>query len=240
MFWTISRRRREASLSALVLILAATAAHADAIQPSYTVTDLGPTGSILPTGGVVIAADGHTAYPFPQTFTPTPMSASDWANLPVPEPPPQTYGFNIPNSSTAIDATQYPNGIVLAIDQVVQNNGDESQQYIPYYVQRNPDGPWGTPVALGQGYEHAGPAIPGDGSPGVTLALDKSGDILVSRAGPNWPTQFDLSVYHMNTKAYTDITSLPVLVNNGYSSRPSSATPTFGWSRWTTMDVSCC
>lgn len=221
MRWTVTRMHRHASIAALVLILAASAAHADAIQPSYTVTDLGNQNSVAypSTGanGTVTAADGHTTYAFPQTVTGTPLSSPYPAGFPVPEAAPTMYGGTFPNSSSAIDATVYPGGLAVAIDDVIQNNGDESQTYVPYLVQRNADGSWGAPVVLGSGYEHTGPSIPGDGSPGVQTWVDKSGNILLGVLSQENPYQSTYSLYNPSTQSFTNISSLPALVNNGYS-----------------------
>ena len=133
---TGSRRRFERSLAGLLLILITSAAHADPIQPSYTLTDLGGnlTRSTDASGsGIsVIAANGQTAYPFVQSLAGTQLPVSQWASLPVPKPAPPVYGNGIPNWSSAIDAVQYPNGMVTAIDAVIQNyyNGSR-QEYVP-------------------------------------------------------------------------------------------------------------
>ena len=219
---TTARTRFKISLSGLVLILAATTAHADAIQPSYTVTDLGsgyPTYATDASGhGIVIAPGGQTAYPFPQTFTGTSLPVSSTANFPVP-PLTQSGDGYYSLSSAAQNVTLYPNGVALALADInaVAYGGGGWQKYEPYYVQRNPDGSSGQPVVIGPGYFHEGSPIPGDGSPGVQLALDKSGDIVVTTQSGEWPVQSDISVYNMATKTSTDITSLPALVNNGYS-----------------------
>lgn len=177
----IARRRFEASLFGL-LIVATPAVRADPIQPSYTVTDLGssPTFSTGANGnGIVIASDGQTAYPFVQALAATPLTASQTASLPVPVAAPPVYGDHpFPNWSTATDAARYPNGIVVAVDQVIQNSNNEYQSYVPYYVQQNPDGSWGQPVAVGPGYTHYGPPI--GGGTGVSLGPNSLDEILIS------------------------------------------------------------
>jgi hypothetical protein len=206
--------------SVLVLILTVSAARADAIQPSYTVTDLGSQSSVnMPSSGAngtVIAADGHTAYAFPQTFTGTPAPPLLPANFPVPEAAPPTSGSSFPNSSTPVGVTFYPNGLAVALDAVVQNAGSPGwQRYDPYYVQQNSDGSWGQPVQITQGATHYGP--PTGGAPGVQYWVDKSGDILVGVQNDNNAAQSRYTVFNLNTKTSADISSLPVLANNGFS-----------------------
>jgi hypothetical protein len=217
---TVARMRSKTSLSSLLLILAASVAHSDAIQPTYTVTDLGMRASqpVSNPGanGVVIAADGKAAYAFPQTVTGTSLSYPYPAGFPVPEAAPPTYGSSYPNSGSAMNVATYPNGLTVAIDAVVQNDGGTSwQRYDPYYVQRNPDGSWGQPVLLAQGNSHYG--SPTGGSPGVQFWVDKSGDVLIGVQNDFSPLQSTYTLYNVNTKSSTDISSLPVLANNGFS-----------------------
>ncbi len=65
------------------------------------------------------------------------------------------------NSSRASQATLFPNGIAIAIDQVVQNFGpsDTMVNYVPYYVQQNANGSWGQPVTLPGGYTIKDPLL---------------------------------------------------------------------------------
>jgi len=185
----IARRRFEVSLSGLLLILAASAAHAGSIQQSCTITDVGwgdPTFSTAVGGsqtgyfadganGIVIAPNGQTAYPFPVTCTgteiPTPTS------FPLLDPAPVS--GNGPGFSFASSPVLYPNGIAITNDQVGVNapaGGSSSwQRYDVYYVQRNPDGSWGQPVGLVQGTMNLGMATVG---PNVGAMLSKSGEIL--------------------------------------------------------------
>ncbi len=69
----------------------------------------------------MIAPNGQTAYPFPQTLTSTMLPPSEWASLPVPEPAPPVYSpMNGSNFSNASYALQYSNGTVIAIDAVIR------------------------------------------------------------------------------------------------------------------------
>jgi hypothetical protein len=215
-----TRTRFKTSVSGLVLILAASAARADAIQPSYAVTDLGtgnPTFSTDAAGnGIVIAPDGHTAYPFSQTSTGTPIPGSAWSSLPVPPLTPSGDPY-LTLSSSALNVMLYPNGVAVAIDEInaAQSGGGGWQQYEPYYVQRNPDGSWGQPVVIMPGPTHWG-APTGD-MPGFVHWLDKSGDILVGQPDQIITSQWSYTLYNMNTKSSTALSTLPALVDNGYS-----------------------
>jgi hypothetical protein len=214
----IAKKRSEALVAGLLMLLTS-AAHADPIQPSYTVTDLGSGNLNYSTYGIVIAPNGQTPYTFWLPSARTSTSTGDLANLPVPETAPPTYGGPFPrNGSTAIDATLYPNGIATAIDELEQTSYPQrSQTYIPYFVQRNPDGSWGQPVVLGQGWTNFGAFT--SGGPGVSIdGLNKAGDILVTRQPSQGEMGFTTStLYNIYTNTSTDLSTLPALVNNGFS-----------------------
>jgi hypothetical protein len=231
---SIAKGRFEAFLAGLLIMLTS-AAHADPIQTSYTVTDLGsspsnwdlssyPTFSTTASGvGTVTGPNGQT-YPFTQmSGTPlsTPQDGYYMANFPVPIPAPPTNGGPFPNSSTASFRILYPNGIATAIDQVVDHYGLESQRAVPYYVQRNLDGSWGQPIALGQGFGQSGPYAGWDGwaSP---IGVDKQGDILVRTTGVQGPGDFNYTLYNIYKNTSTNLSTLPAPVNNGFQMVPSA------------------
>ena len=216
---TNARRRFAACLSGLLMMLAAPAAHADPIQPSYTLTDLGtgnPTFSTDASGnGIVIAPNGQTAYAFPQTFTGTPMGGPTPAGFPLPPAAPSIDpNFNV--TSWAMNPTLYPNGVAFALQLVSTYEGDYGwQQYNLYYTQRNPDGSWGQPVMLQPGPVLEGPPI--GQSPGVEYWYSKSGNVLEAWQANGEYGPLSDSVYNMSTHSYINMATLPAIVDNGFA-----------------------
>jgi hypothetical protein len=229
---TVAMRRLARFLTGVLLILATSAVHADPIQPSYTLTDLGsgnPTFSTDASGnGIVVAPNGQTAYPFPQTFTGTLLPGPQYANIPVPVPvpdQPSAYSMGTPFSG-AMDATQYPNGTVLFLDHWGWYGFGE---YDLYSVQHNPDGTWGAPTILMQGPGFGGPGSDEWGS-GVIDMLSKSGFLLMGKLiDANLPqsslSNWSYTVSNLNTKSATNLATLPALVNNGYVLQSSYYSP---------------
>jgi MYXO-CTERM domain-containing protein len=191
-------------------------ARADALTPSYTVTDLGSQGGGLSTDAngntVVINASGQTVSPFPQTFAGTELSLPALASFPLLDPVP-TGPSNPQGFSWVSSVVLYPNGSAIATDYVGAINW---QRYDVYYVPRNPDGSWGQPVGLMESTTNMGSPI-GTLS-NVSATLSKSGDILENTLDlPVTSVGNIVGVYNINTKTYTDLSTLPALVNNGYS-----------------------
>ncbi len=194
-------------------------ARADAIPPSYTITDLGSgiafTNNPI-ANGVVTALNGQTSYAFPQTFTGTTIATP--ANFPLLDPVPT--GSNGTGYSSVPYITLYPNGIAIATDQVGFNanlNGSQSWQGADiYYVHRNPDGSWGQPVELISATKNYG--APLGYVSNVSAVLSQSGNVLestlmVSGTGVG----NSAAVYNINTQTLTNLSTLPALVDNGYS-----------------------
>jgi hypothetical protein len=127
------------------------AAHADAIQPSWTVIDLGSSGGFVnpPGHNGTVGSVNASVYAFPQTFTGAPISTP--ANFPLPDPVP-TGPDGLPGTaySNAGNVYLYPNGIAIAFDYIgfgsyAGPSGNWEGADI-YYVRRNSDGSWGQPV----------------------------------------------------------------------------------------------
>lgn len=197
-------------------------AGADPIQPSYTLTVLG-TGSppipnlvTAPNGNqVVLAPDGRTAYPFPQTFTGTSLSPSAVSSLPLAQPaPPSSAGFQ--GWSFPFSADVYPNGTILGLD----HTGLYTDNYFTLFtLHANPDGTWGQPTVLLKG--PAWPTEAGfENGPGIGYELSKSGTLLeytnTTLGGPG--THSDYQITNINHPAQAlNLANLPVLLNNGYN-----------------------
>ncbi len=111
-------------------------ARADALTPSYTVTDLGSQGGGLSTdangNSIVINASGQTVSPFPQTFAGTGMSLPAPASFPLLDPVPAA-SSNSQGFSWVSSVVLYPNGSAIATDYVGASNW---QRYDLYYVPR--------------------------------------------------------------------------------------------------------
>jgi hypothetical protein len=202
-----------------LLIASVSTANADPIPPTYTVTDLGSGTAFTNnpiSNGIVTSLNGQTAYAFPQTFTGTTISTP--ANFPLLDPVPM--GSNGTGYSSVPYMTLYPNGIAIATDQIGFNanlNGSQSWQGADiYYVQRNPDGSWGQPVALISATKNYG--APLDYRPNVSAVLSQSGYVLESTLMvPGTGVGNSAAIYNIYTHTYTDLSTLPALVNNGYS-----------------------
>jgi len=206
------------TVSFLLLAVVSTA-QADAIPPTYTVTDLG-SGTAFTynpiSNGVVTTTNGQTAYAFPQTFTGTTISTP--ANFPLLDPVP--VGSNGTGYSNVNYVTLYPNGVAIAVDRFGFNanlNGSASwQQADIYYAQRNSDGSWGQPVALFSATKNYGAPI--TYVPNASAVLSQSGNVLESTLQiPSTGIGNSASIYNISTHAYTNLSTLPALVNNGYS-----------------------
>ena len=212
--------------SCTLLIVVATVAQAGPIQSSYTVVDLGndPDGLMTTNAGgtAVVSPNGQVAYPFAQTDWGT-YSVPNLASLPVPVPTPTPAEYDdLVNSSRASQATLFPNGIAIAIDQVVQNFGpsDTMVNYVPYYVQQNANGSWGQPVTLPGGYTYQGPAPTNGPSGGMSYGFNQAGDVLVGTPIQTLTaaaTSYGYFIDNINTQTETYLNTLPVLVNNGFS-----------------------
>jgi MYXO-CTERM domain-containing protein len=213
----VNFRRCSCFMMAISLLgSAVSAARADALTPSYTVTDLGSQGGGLSTDAngntIVINASGQTVSPFPQTFASTWVSLPALATLPLLDPVP-TGSSNSQGYSRVFSAVLYPNGSAIVTDIVGAINW---QRYDLYYVPRNPDGSWGQPVGLLESTTNMGPPI-GTLS-NVSATLSKSGDILETTLDlPVTSVGNIVGVYNINKQTYTDLSTLPALVNNGYS-----------------------
>ncbi len=201
---------------------------ADSIQSSYTLTVLG-TGNNAAAPGlpvpnlvkdangnqVVLASDGQTAYPFPQTFAGTSLSPSAVSSLPLAQPAPPS-GGGYQGWSRTYSADVYPNGTVLGLDYSgVYTDG----RFTLFTLHANPNGTWGQPTVLLQG--PSWPTLAGfDNGPGVGYELSKSGTLLESTnrtlGGPGAHWDYQITNIDNPTQAL-NLANLPVLLNNGYN-----------------------
>jgi hypothetical protein len=204
-------------LTVLTFFAVVATAHADPIPPSYTVTDLGSGVAFSGdpnANGVVTSFSGQT-YAFPQTFSATYMPTP--ANFPILDPVP--VGSNGTGYSSVAGINLYPNGIAIATDQVGFNaslNGSSSWQGADiYYVMRNPDGSWGQAVPLISAAKNYGAPIGYE--PNVSATLSKSGVVLESTLMiPGTNVLNNATIFNINTQTYTELSTLPAIVNNGY------------------------
>jgi len=211
-------------LTALCSCLAGiSAAQADAIAPSYTVTDLGTAAGMLNanTANATVVATNGQSYAFPQTFAPTSIDRT--ANFPLADPAPTGF-YGIPGQGYSFvqgPVYLYPNGIAIATNEYgfqANAGGSESWQSADvYYAQRNPDGSWGQPHVLVSAERNYGSGA-GYWS-NVSATLSKSGAVLenTQMIPGTQAIANDVSVYNISTHTPTDLSKLPVIVNNGYS-----------------------
>jgi hypothetical protein len=221
----------------LVLILSAmaTAACADPVSPSYAVTDLGPgavtltasSGALVPVnpGGsvdwstagagaqIVSVSNGQVAYPF-TLIPPTPLEPYEGTMsgfplaTPAPVNNPGSYGNPLNVYSTIVSsALSNANGIVAAIDSagVFGHQGAETV----YYVQRNPDGSWGSPtVAWGGSTQFAqGPNVGGAAIAGINNLNQIVGTANVGYMGQSNA----VLLYDINSHTLTNLSTLPAV-----------------------------
>jgi hypothetical protein len=201
-------------------------ARADAIGSTYTVIDLGFSESSnrpykTPGPNGVLTSAGGQVYAFPQTFTGNNISTP--ANFPLADPVPSStgeapgMGYSYINGGVSL----YPNGIAVATNwysySAYNAPGYSWERADIYYVQRNPDGSWGQPSVLISANQNIGSGA--GWWPNVSVQLSKSGDVLEFRSFTSGATAVpnDVAVYNIYTHSYTDLSTLPALVNAGYS-----------------------
>ena len=207
-----------------------TTAYANPIAASYTVTDLGvvPSTASSPQfstdangNGVVLATNGTTSYPFPQTLSGTSMSTP--ANFPLLDPVPSSTSGTFSTYSSVQGVTLYPNGIDHG-DRFRRRRCEAGQQSSwnrldAYYVMQNPDGSWGQPIAVASsGTQYGASASFLNMESGFSVSLSKSGNILIGNTNQSagYPMN-EASVYNMSTQTTTDLATIPYLVSNNYS-----------------------
>jgi hypothetical protein len=211
-------------VSAAALVIGATGSRAcaDPITSSYAVTDLGSARfSTDASGNGILIAPGGQEYPFPRTFTGTSISTP--LNFPLLEPTPQC-GDPLAFSE-ATNVMVYPNGIATAYDLVVNGfwygRGNDWQRYDLYYVRRNSDGSWSQPTQLAQGATNYGTA---GVWPNVSAVVSKSGSILIRTMGlPGTSVGNSVGIYNVSTGTFTDLSTLPAVVNAGFSNLRANA-----------------
>jgi hypothetical protein len=227
------------TLTILLSAIGATA-QADPISSSYTITDLG-TGTITAmasngntlvvnpsenvanllsttaNGGQFVAvSNGDIAYPF--TLTPaTPLTPyhGTMTNFPLsvaaPVNDPNTFG-NPNNAYSAVtSALMNSNGVVAALDSagVSGHQGNETA----YFVQRNPDGSWGSPVRVWTG---AAQFPSGLFAGGATIAgINNQNQIIGTMLASASSQQSNAVLYNITTHSLTNLSDLPILA--GYT-----------------------
>ena len=115
------------------------------------------------------------------------------------------------------ESREPPNLLLHQSTSLAQPAGRFPASSRPYYVQHAiPTARGGSQLHSGQGYVHEGPSV-GDG-PGVSLGLNQLGDILMSTQSEQSYAITNYSIYNIHTNSLTDLSTLPVLINNGYGS----------------------
>ena len=158
--------------------------------------------------GILVAPGGQMGYAFPRRRPDS--RASGWAMRPFsrwPGPPvwdPMTYGNPNNAYSYSQGGLMNANGIAVAVD--YYGVTDHYATGEAYYVQRNADGSWGTPVAMwyGQGQFPFGPSVPGVSVEGI----NKLNQVLGTMTGNMLTGSTDAALYNINTGTLTDLSNL--------------------------------
>jgi hypothetical protein len=211
------------AMSIVVLGLLHSAAQADPLT-TFTVTDLGPGMPTFATGangGIAIAGNGQTAYPFQLAQDTTYSSTSSLApGFPLVTSPPPTYSpgaYGDPNFvySTVLNPIMTNgNGLYVATDASgVYGHVGTSEVY---EVTKNPDGSWSTPTGLWSG----GTTYSGNPDAGMSLitGINKLNEILGAGVSPTisggaLPQTY---LYNANTNSLLNLSTLAVLQSSGW------------------------
>jgi hypothetical protein len=191
---------------------------------TFTLTDLGAGTPVIESGsngGVVIAGNGQTAYPFlvsqGLSVSYQQLSSSHMpliAQAPISNPDADWNPLNV--YSMPLNTITDGNGTYVAID-AYGVNGHMGQAEV-YSVRQNSDGTWGTPIALWSGGEQfSGSASAAQAS---LTGINKLGEVLGVGAdgflgsGSGVPQTY---LYNLNTQSLLNLGTLAVLTSGGWN-----------------------
>jgi hypothetical protein len=152
----------------------------------------------------VRVSDGQTSYPF--TFTPPTIVTSDPSirnSIPLYTP----FNASFDSSKYLVNMAMNANGFVAAVEDV--SSVGETYQGVAYFVQRNPDGSWGSPSGM-----WAGPfrdAFGPDNEGPTILGINKMNEAVGIMYDPSYPYSSNAALFNMNTGVLTNLSSLSIL-----------------------------
>jgi hypothetical protein len=191
---------------------------------TFTVTDLGtgtPTFGTGANGGIVVAGNGQTAYPFPMAqdtalSQPGLLSSQFPIVAAAPVNDPSAYGSPTNAYSTPLSAITNGQGTFVAIDAYgVYGHMGEA---VVYSVSRNADGTWDAPTTLWSGGEQSS-GTPQPGQASIT-GINSLGQVLGTgtlQAVTGSTGLVQPYLYDPNTHSLLDLYSLNVLQAGGWS-----------------------
>ncbi len=214
------------STPVLVLGIMHSPAQADPLT-TFTLTDLGPGTPTFATGangGIVIAGNGQTAYPFQKTQDTSFASPQSFpANFPLlnlppsPYTSPNAYGNPLNVYSTVLGPiVTNGNGLYVALDASGVAGHQGSSEV--YGVTQNPGGTWGAPTGMWTG----GTQFDGEASAGLAsiTGVNKLNEVLGVGADPTATNGAGLPqtyLYNASTNSLLNLATLGVLQAGGWN-----------------------
>ena len=185
-----------------------------------------PTFATESNGGVVVAGDGKSAYPFQlakgTSVNPQQLQSSGFPLIDRPPPASAPGAYNNPafTYSTLVSAMTDGKGTFVGIDASGVNGHDGGSDV--YYITQNADGTWGSPQKMWYGGYIDGTSGPYNSTASIT-GINALGEVLGTGASlyvawNNIPQSF---LYNIKSNTFTDLTRLPVWADaNGWSVDP--------------------